>query len=159
MGGLGSGRPNGFGRDTVESCRSIDVNRLHKTGCLVPGWRGGWEWKRDGVRVAWINLRTEDDYLHLSYRARIGGGDWEDVEETVDFYRRLGLEIAYEAGRGGAGQRPAIRINDRDRFRAACPHVAFDATPGVGHFHQLLAPDEINAKIERFVAEIDPAAA
>ncbi len=32
MGGFGSGRPGGFGRDTVESCRSIDVSRLH----LIP---------------------------------------------------------------------------------------------------------------------------
>ena len=46
----------------------------------------------------------------------------------------------------------ATPIVDRDRFRAACPHVTFDATPGAGHFHQLLVPDEINAKIERFVA-------
>ena len=29
MGGIGSSRPGGIGRDTVESCRSIDVNRLH----------------------------------------------------------------------------------------------------------------------------------
>ena len=32
MGGFGSGRLGGFGRDTVESCRSIDVNRLHRVG-------------------------------------------------------------------------------------------------------------------------------
>ena len=28
MGGLGSGRPSGSGRTTVEACRSVDVNRL-----------------------------------------------------------------------------------------------------------------------------------
>ena len=41
MGGIGSGRPSGLGRDTVESCRAIDVNRLHREGCLRPGWCGG----------------------------------------------------------------------------------------------------------------------
>ncbi len=32
MGGFGSGRPSGSGRDTVEACRSIDVNGLHRDG-------------------------------------------------------------------------------------------------------------------------------
>jgi hypothetical protein len=87
MGGFGSGRPSGFGRDTVESCRSIDVNRLHKRGCLRSGWAGGWQWTHDGEKVAWISLRAENDQLHLSYRVRIGGGEWEDVTETVRIVR------------------------------------------------------------------------
>ena len=87
MGGFGSGRPSGSGCSTVEACRSIDVNRLHKTGCLRAGWCGGWQWKREGENVASINLRSEADRLHLSYRVRIGGGDWEDVAETVRIVR------------------------------------------------------------------------
>jgi hypothetical protein len=83
MGGIGSGRPSGFGRDTIESCRSLDVNRLHREGCLRPGWFGGWQWMRDGEQVASINLRTETDRVHLSYRVRIGGGEWQDVDEVV----------------------------------------------------------------------------
>ena len=50
MGGLGSGRPSGSGRDTVEACHSLDVNRLHREGCLHPGWADGWEWRRGGER-------------------------------------------------------------------------------------------------------------
>jgi hypothetical protein len=38
---------------------------------------------RDGERVAWIDLRAQHDRLHLTYRVRIGGGEWEDVEEPV----------------------------------------------------------------------------
>ena len=75
MGGLGSGRPSGAGRDKVEACRSIDINRLHKTGCLGVGWSGVWQWTRDGERVAWINLRAEMDRVHLSYRWRVTGGE------------------------------------------------------------------------------------
>ena len=86
MGGFGSGRPSGSGRDTVESCRSIDVNRLHEEGCLPSGW-GGWQWTRDGDKVATITLRAEADRLHLFYRVRIAGGEWEDVEETVRIVR------------------------------------------------------------------------
>lgn len=87
MGGIGSGRPWGLGRDTVESCRSIDVNRLRREGCLCSGWRGGWQWARDSEKVASINLRAEEDRLLLSYRVRIAGGEWEEVEETVRIVR------------------------------------------------------------------------
>src|SRR4051794_24431525 len=83
MGGIGSGRPSGSGRNTVDNCRSLDINKLHRTGCLEPGWAGGWQWTRDGERVAWINLRAEADRIHLTYRIRLSGGDWEDVHETV----------------------------------------------------------------------------
>jgi len=62
------GRPSGSGRTKVEACRAIDVNRLQREGCLRSGWTGGWQWTRDGERVAWIHLRTEGDRLHLSYR-------------------------------------------------------------------------------------------
>jgi hypothetical protein len=86
MGGFGSGRPSGS-RNTVEACCSIDVNRLQKAGCLRPAWWGGWQWTRDGEKVASINLRTQSDRLHLSYRVSIGGGKWEDVEETVRIVR------------------------------------------------------------------------
>ena len=97
MGGFGSGRRSGSGRSTVEACRSIDVNRLHKAGCLNPGWAGGWQWTRNGERDASINLVASADCLLLSYRVRIGGGAWEDVDETV--------RIAHVACRFG-GARP-----------------------------------------------------
>jgi hypothetical protein len=87
MGGVGSGRPRGSRRQTVESCRWIDVNRLHREGCLRRGWSGGWQWIRDGEKVASIDLRAEGDRLHLSYRVRSHGGEWQDVNETVRLVR------------------------------------------------------------------------
>lgn len=71
----------------MENCRSIDVNRLHKAGCLRPGWWGGWQWTRDGEKIASITLRAEAKRLHLSYRVRRGGGEWEEVEEIVRIVR------------------------------------------------------------------------
>jgi hypothetical protein len=53
--------------------------RSTSTGCT----RRVGQWTRDGERVAWINLRAEMDRVHLSYRWRVAGGEWEDVEETV----------------------------------------------------------------------------
>ena len=87
MGGFGSGRPCGTGRSKVEGCRSLDVNRLHREGSLRAGRTCSMQWMRDGERVASINLRAEHDRLHLTYRVRIGGGDWEDINETVRIVR------------------------------------------------------------------------
>ena len=87
MGGFGSGRPAGSGRHKVEACRSIDVNRLHRDGCLRAGSMAIWQWSRDGDRVTPTNMRAELDRLHLTYRVRNGGGEWEDVNETVRIVR------------------------------------------------------------------------
>ncbi len=87
MGGYGSGRPSGSGRNTVESCRSIDVNKLNREGCLEPGRRGSWQWTWDGEKVASISLRAEVGSLRISCRVRIGGGEWEAVEENIDIAR------------------------------------------------------------------------
>jgi hypothetical protein len=87
MGGFGSGRPSGSGRDKVESCRSIDVNRLHRDGCLKPGWLGFSQWTRDGEKVASIGIRAEADLLRLSYRVSISGGEWQDVTECIRIVR------------------------------------------------------------------------
>lgn len=85
MGGFGSGRPAGRGK--VEACRSIDVNRLHREGCLRAGSMASCQWSRDGDKVTPTNMRAEHDRLHLTYRVRIGGGEWEDVNETVRIVR------------------------------------------------------------------------
>lgn len=97
MGGSGSGRPSGFGA-TVESYRSIDANQLHRAGCLLPGWFGGWQWTRDGERVAWITLRAAPGRVVLSYRWRVADGEWQDIEEPfriVQIPCRLGGSRPY----------------------------------------------------------------
>ena len=40
MGGFGSGRPGWHNK--VEQSRSLDVNWLHRAGCLKPGWMPFW---------------------------------------------------------------------------------------------------------------------
>ncbi len=83
MGGYGSGRLSGSGRDKVEDHRSIDVNDLQRKGCLKPGWSGSWEWTSDGERIAWIDLRAAEDGLRLSYSVSLNGGSRQQVKEAV----------------------------------------------------------------------------
>src|SRR5215207_8985326 len=86
MGRIGSGRRGGSGRNTVENCRSLDINKLQRTGCLEPGWAGSWQWTREGEQVASIGLRAATDRVSISYRVRIYD-QWEDVTETVGIIR------------------------------------------------------------------------
>ena len=83
MGGVGSGRRRRSGRDLTEAYRSIDASALQRAGCFQPGWTGLWRWMQDDEQVGLINLRAEHDRLRLAYRVRVGGGEWEDVAETV----------------------------------------------------------------------------
>jgi hypothetical protein len=86
MGGYGSGR-RGVGRYKAEECRMLDVNQLHRAGALKVGRWSGLLWTRDGERVASIRLQAEKENITVSYRIRVGDGDWEDVSETVDIDR------------------------------------------------------------------------
>ena len=96
MGGYGSGRRSS--KPKVEECNSLDANQLCRDGCLKNGWNGTSTWSRRGVRVSSIGMRTLGDSLHLSYRSRSAGRDWEDVEQSVRIERvpcRFGGSRAY----------------------------------------------------------------
>lgn len=82
MGGFGSGR-HGSGRYVVERCLSLDVNNLHRDGCLRAGRLSSSRWTRNGKTTASVVLCAGHSQLILSYRARIRDGPWESVFETV----------------------------------------------------------------------------
>jgi hypothetical protein len=84
MGSLGSTRwAWASTKDTVESSRSLDINRINRAGCLRPGYSGGWEWTRAGERVASIWFRRDGDRLFLWYRIRSNGEEWQYVEQPT----------------------------------------------------------------------------
>jgi hypothetical protein len=57
MGGFGSTRwACTSTNDTIEGARSLDINRLNRAGCLRLGYGGGWQWTREGERVASIQF-------------------------------------------------------------------------------------------------------
>jgi hypothetical protein len=84
MGGFGSTRWGWTStKGTVEGARPLEINLLNKAGCLRPGCWGGWQWMRDGERVAEIHFRAEKHRLLLSYRIRSNGGEWQDVKQPT----------------------------------------------------------------------------
>ena len=123
MGGIGSGRTSGAGRDKVEACRSIDINRLHKTGCLGASWLGGWQWTRDGESVAWINLRADADRLQLSIvcvSAAASGRTWRRQSASPECPCRFGGTRRYficpDAVNGVACERRVAKLHGPGRY-------------------------------------------
>jgi hypothetical protein len=61
MGGAFSGRNDYATTPTVEACRSLDVNWLHRQGCLDAGASGSIQWSEGGEQVASLRYRTVGD--------------------------------------------------------------------------------------------------
>ena len=104
MGGYGSGRI-GY-RQKAEDCRSLDVNRLYREGCLRPGAAGRWVWWRGNKEVGRIAYHAEEARFVLNYRYRHYGDDWEDITEPVRIERvrcNFGGERPYFACPGVVG--------------------------------------------------------
>jgi len=88
MAGPGSGnhwRPGA--KDTTGDYRRLDVRFMASAGVLRSGYQGGWQWTIEGETVAWIQLRSEQNRIILSYRHRSGGSDWKDEEYPVRVVR------------------------------------------------------------------------
>lgn len=98
MGGYGSGRRSH--KQKAEHCKSLDVNRFHREGCLNPGRRGNWVWSRDNEEIGRIDYEATETALVLDYRVRQYGGDWEQITQTVPL---LCIDCHY------GGQRPYFR--------------------------------------------------
>jgi hypothetical protein len=97
MGGPGSGRWRGRGRETIESYRFLDVNRLSIKGYLRPGLSSVYRWT-DGNEFASIKLDAEAGRLRISYRVCVGDEKWKDVAEIIPIVRvpcRLGGSRTY----------------------------------------------------------------
>lgn len=81
MGGYGSGR-TGY-KQKAEHLKSLDVNRLHREGCLSPGRRGHWIWSRDGQETGRIGYHATERHFVLEYKVRVYGDDWETIIQSI----------------------------------------------------------------------------
>ncbi len=83
MGGMGSGRRDQGGTATTGDMQALDVRRLQRDGLLEPGRAFGWQWTRNGGKVASIQIRTEADRVVLDYSSRSSGDEWRAMEYPV----------------------------------------------------------------------------
>ena len=84
MGGFGSTRWTGIStKSTVEANLPLDINKLNRAGCLRPGFRGAWEWTRNGKPFASIQVFWRADHLVLLYTYQENAGDWRTLEQST----------------------------------------------------------------------------
>lgn len=100
-GGYGSGRTSY--KQKAENCRSLDVNRINRKGCLKHGRQGNWVWSRDGQEIARIGYKAEQGRFVLDYKIRQYGGDWVPVTQHIAITQadcHYGNQRAYFRGPG-----------------------------------------------------------
>jgi len=83
MGGMGSGRRSGWGKNTVSDMRRIDVRRWQREGILKAGIAGGWQWSSRGEVVASIKYAVEAGAVRLMYKSCDRGEKWQDMDYRV----------------------------------------------------------------------------
>ena len=66
----------------VENYRRLDLCTLTERD-LLPGGVYAYTWSRDGLRTGSIDIQAHAQSLHLIYRSRSHGGEWQDVREVV----------------------------------------------------------------------------
>jgi hypothetical protein len=77
MGGMGSGRYYGSGKDTTASYKRLDVRFLQHKGLLVLGKHSDVKWSRNGEPRGCISVQCEIDSVRLIYRHRRFSGEWQ----------------------------------------------------------------------------------
>ena len=112
MGGMGSGRRYGFGKNSTDDYLKLDVRHLQRGGWLAPERSSRQTWRRNGEVVGYINLLPNENSLRLIYQHRKPGREW--IAE--DYAVRLSWTPCHYGGRRawficpaqGCGKRVAI---------------------------------------------------
>lgn len=83
MGGFGSGRPRTRSLGRVETIRALEIGKLNRCGALRDGWSGSWIWSNNAKETARIGMHMRAPSLHLNYKFRRDGGEWELVDQRI----------------------------------------------------------------------------
>jgi len=89
MGGIGSGSYYRWNSNTTktEEVHRVDIRFLKKQGYLSPGTHGSLSWNCDGEPTGDIRFETKHDAIHLIYKHRRHGEDWQPRNERIAFDR------------------------------------------------------------------------
>ena len=87
MGGFGSGGWNARHASVGEHNRRIDAGLMCRKRVFSEGYLGRWKWTGDDGEINWIGIAFHDGFLHLNFRFRLNGGEWEPTKQTITIVR------------------------------------------------------------------------
>jgi hypothetical protein len=150
-------RPPYGARTTCESCKSIDVRRWHRGGCLSAGQNFTNSWTHSSGRSARINVSTERDAVVLTYQTRRGlATEWKSISQRVPITwtgchfggRRPWFSCSMQIGGRCCGRRVAVLYGLRDYF--ACRHcyeLAYESQQEPIRMRGLLKAQKIRTRL------------
>lgn len=133
MGGPGSGnRWRTAGRPSTNEFRSLDVRWLARKGLLKPtGW-STLTWSREGREVASVRVRGDHGCVHLWYRHRRSGGEWQTESYTVRVARTAchlgGTRAWFICPAARCGRRVAVLFGGEVFACRHCYRIAYPST-------------------------------
>lgn len=85
MGGRGSGRLYQWDKkDTVESCRRLDVRKLNRHGVLKPDCYCNWGWwDKDGNVISDINIYSHEEAVRITYTINPNTDNAEKIDYCI----------------------------------------------------------------------------
>jgi hypothetical protein len=117
------------GKQTCESCKSLDIRRLHRDNFLRAGHRFSWAWSRNGEPTGNIVIEAEQGEIVLLYRTRSrGASEWREIRQCIPITwtrcnlggRRPWFVCSVHSNARFCGRRVAILYAAGDLF--ACRH-------------------------------------
>lgn len=151
MGGMGSGRRYQGGKGTTSDMRVLDIRRLQRDGLLTPGQAFGWNWTRNGEKVASIQIQTEPDRVVLNYRSRSNGGEWQPMEYPV-YIEWTGCNLGgrrawFLCPAKGCGRRVAILFGGSIFACRHCHKLAYASQRETAYDRQARCADKIRERL------------
>jgi hypothetical protein len=128
MGGFNSG--NHGGKRTTGDMHTLDVRRLQRDGLLTPGASFGWQWTRNGNKLASINIMVDSASVTLGYRTKQPDGTWLDMDYPVRIERtacNLGGSRAWWLC-PCCGRRVAVIYGGKIYACRQCQHLTYQST-------------------------------
>lgn len=142
----------GTGKDTTSNYKRFDVRFLRQRGYLTRGTSFTLRWTRNGTDAGWIQCRTTDDAVVLSYRhRRYETDEWESEEYSV----RISHTVCNYGGQRpwlhcparGCGKRVAILYGGAIFACRHCHQLAYESQRERDYERALRRAQSINERL------------
>jgi hypothetical protein len=151
LGGLGSGRHSGSGKETTSHFCALDVRHLQRKKLLEPGRSFTWQWSRAAEVIASIQVRSEGDAVRLACHRGDAGESWKsevcwvNLEWTPCHYG--GQRAWFRCPGLGCGRRVAILYCRGNFLCRQCHNLSYQSQHEEAHDRALTRVQKIRVQL------------